>query len=89
MVPLYPLAEWIAFSWWQLFENSRPLTTDGIDQRSMRSVGDGFLWPDLAFMPAGESMRVSLYPLRRLSNEYLTFDVRHDEWVDERRSVSG
>jgi hypothetical protein len=66
-VPLYPLAEWIAYHWWLLLYNSRlsrPDSTKVSDRirlldplwkrHNFRSVGDGFAWPDFAIVPAGE-----------------------------------
>lgn len=73
--PLYPLAEWIAFQWWLLIADSRPLTqladfrlegvlplaSDGLEKfrrHNLRSVGDGFSWPDLLIVPEGPSTRL-------------------------------
>jgi hypothetical protein len=66
---LYPLAEWVAFNWWLLKANSRPMLSvgaphgvpvglpgrEGADARRhcMRSIGDGFLWPNLYILPDG------------------------------------
>lgn len=67
--PMYPLAEWIAFNWWLLKANSRPLSSVGpfrgasvglsgrddahIGRHCMRNIGDGFLWPNLYVLPDG------------------------------------
>lgn len=93
-VPLYPLAEWIAFNWWFLKSHARPTTSryarwakisdhhDSAAHHSLRSVGDGYLWPDLSIVPGGEFVSASwrpdpadlspLRPIRYLSRgEYL------------------
>lgn len=71
--PLYPLAEWIAFNWWLLRADSRPMSAlrgtnrrpavplrRGADWRghNLRSIGDGFAWPDLTIVPAGAVSRI-------------------------------
>jgi hypothetical protein len=73
-VPLYPLAEWIAFNWWLIFEDPREPDRRGLDRRSMRQAGDGFLWPDLAFRPNGPSMLLTIAPVAPLAGEYLQFE---------------
>lgn len=66
-VPLYPLAEWIAYNWWFLFWHSRPERigrrywslqghsggpfNQWLSHHNLRAVGDGFLWPDLTIVP--------------------------------------
>lgn len=59
-VPLYPLAEWVAFNWWNLRANARTLTSyhlPGVGRiagHDMRHVGDGYPWPNLVLGPHGE-----------------------------------
>jgi hypothetical protein len=68
-VPLYPLAEWIAYSWWLLKADARPLPASGRSsaapgrtqhtrRHSVRSAGDGFCWPDLLIIPEGRVTRL-------------------------------
>jgi hypothetical protein len=73
-VPLYPLAEWIAFNWWLLAANTRPATIlarlhrrdDFFDQvprtyrerHCLRGAGDGFLWPNVFILAEGRSVRL-------------------------------
>ena len=73
-VPLYPMAEWIALHWWTLLYNSR-LSTPALDSvrhidrarltgremrsNNLRSIGDGFAWPDVAIIPAGAQTLIS------------------------------
>lgn len=67
--PMYPLAEWIAYNWWLLQVNSRPALSVGLlrdmssellnverdrtERHCLRSIGDGFLWPNLYIIPEG------------------------------------
>lgn len=73
--PLYPLAEWIAYSWWSLQVDARPAREFGFrwpginsDQQkshsrlrrhSIRASGDGFLWPSLLIVPEGKHTRIA------------------------------
>lgn len=55
-VPLYPLAEWIAYNWWSLVGASRsrwPTPQGVVEGKSLRQVGEGFPWPDLTIQPEG------------------------------------
>ncbi|WP_433516208.1 ImmA/IrrE family metallo-endopeptidase [Nonomuraea sp. CA-143628] len=67
--PLYPLAEWAAYNWWLLRADARPARSldlwglEHYDSRqfrrhSLRGIGDGFLWPNLALIPEGEHKRL-------------------------------
>lgn len=60
---LYPLAEWIAFNWWLLIANVRPGTFPARAHlwerhHNIRAAGDGFVWPDLVFLPQRDSTQV-------------------------------
>ena len=55
-LPLYPLAEWIAFNWWPLcFDSRDDAAPKRFSRRNIRSSGDGFLWPDCEFVPEGDA----------------------------------
>lgn len=81
VVPMYPVAEWIAFNWFQLFSNSRNLAPRGLDARSMRSIGDGFTWPDLAFCPSGDRVAVTIGEVMPAAFEYTWFRPLRPEWL--------
>lgn len=79
-VSCYPLASWIAGSWWRLLHEA-PSTQfeQALSWRMSHQVvaaGGGYLWPRLTFIPDGEgvdlecraSRRVLAEPLRFLSN---------------------
>lgn len=73
--PLYPLAEWVAYSWWHLMADARPAREVGmrlrgaegshqkvlgrLQRHSIRASGDGFLWPNLLIVPEGRQSRLS------------------------------
>jgi hypothetical protein len=70
-VPLYPVAEWIAFNWWLLKANVRPATfvtsassllrhrgASWMKSHNLRAAGDGFVWPNLLILPEGRSTRL-------------------------------
>jgi hypothetical protein len=92
--PLYPLAEWVAYNWWFLQADTRPsralsqygritsLTSELREHHSVRSSGDGFVWPDLVIVPDGDRTHLLWqddwpgqpdWPIRFLS--------RGDRWV--------
>ena len=62
VVSAYPLAEWLAASWWRLRWESRPFRSS--PDRSWRmahempAAGHGFLWPSITFESDGEEIRV-------------------------------
>jgi hypothetical protein len=55
-VPLYPIAEWMVANWWFLWDEWR---TDGRDGRhSLLAAREGFVLPDLSFLPTETKMEV-------------------------------
>ncbi|MCF8004638.1 MAG: hypothetical protein K9L32_10620 [Chromatiaceae bacterium] len=46
----YPLAEWLAWNWWRLTEESKPaqITPDWRFAHQLDSVGAGYIWPNLS-----------------------------------------
>jgi hypothetical protein len=64
--PLYPFAEWAAWSWWFLRADARParalsrhgrlaaLTRQQRERHCIRSSNDGFAWPAMAIIPDGD-----------------------------------
>lgn len=59
-VPLYPLAEWLAFNWWSLRTNARTRVANSwrgnerVAGHDFRRIGDGYAWPHLVLAPHGE-----------------------------------
>lgn len=68
LVSVYPLASWLAESWWRL--NHEPLPAQGnspwLSWRMAHELGaanHGFVWPRILFVPDGESMSVWAEPV--------------------------
>lgn len=68
LVSVYPLASWLAGSWWRL--NNEPLPAAGprppLAWRMAHELGaanHGFVWPRILFVPDGESMSVWAEPI--------------------------
>lgn len=61
-LPLYPLAEWLAYHWWTLFYESYSASRDSrIDyhfRHSFIGAAEGFVLPDLAFYPMGDFVQL-------------------------------
>lgn len=51
VAPLYPVAEWIVYNWWLLRFDGRQTSALTDSRRSVRSAGDGFVWPPIGFVP--------------------------------------
>ena len=69
-VSVYPLAIWLASSWWRirweplpsrirLTQDEVPADTNWRMSHELPAAGYGFIWPQLAFASDGESIRVS------------------------------
>ncbi|WP_295577113.1 hypothetical protein [uncultured Lamprocystis sp.] len=55
LIPLYPLAEWIATHWWSLLYEVQATGRDGYERRhNLRFGREGFALPDLFIKPTGE-----------------------------------
>jgi hypothetical protein len=55
LIPLYPLAEWIAAHWWSLLYEVQAPGRDGYEYRHNLQYGrEGFALPDLLIEPTGE-----------------------------------
>ncbi|MBF0460506.1 MAG: hypothetical protein HQL87_03840 [Magnetococcales bacterium] len=77
-VASYPLAVWLAASWWRLCWEPAPERTPQTDwclSHDMHGAGHGFLWPPLRFESDGEMVTLVCTPSRADSHEpirYLT-----------------
>lgn len=77
-VSAYPLALWLASSWWRLrweptIEGTR---SDRISWRmahEMSAVGYGFIWPRLVFESDGENIEATCHPSRPATSEPLRY----------------
>ncbi|MFR0874129.1 MAG: ImmA/IrrE family metallo-endopeptidase [Bilophila wadsworthia] len=63
-LPAYPLALWIAQSWWRLFYELKPNsnTYEWSATHCMRFAGHGFLWPDVWLQTDGVFMDILARP---------------------------
>ncbi len=83
-VSAYPLAMWLASSWWRLRWEPLPsrirLSTDELPpdtnwrmSHELPAAGYGFIWPNVAFTSDGESIRVSCRRSPALSSEPIRY----------------
>lgn len=86
-ISAYPLAIWLAASWWRLRWEPRPRSTPGLDWKMshlMPAAGHGYLWPVLqidcdgeeAFITCTSTSQVDHEPIRFLSSFDATAKVR-------------
>lgn len=81
-VPLYPLAEWLAFNWWILrFDGRDDHRGPHVGRRNMMAAGDGYLWPNLRVFPAGELVRLLWHGRPPDNQESLRYVSRGDNWL--------
>ena len=67
IVPLAPIAEWLAVHWWHLFhevEDTREQRSDFEVRHNLAYAGDGFVFPNLTMAPTPERMRLHWSPYR-------------------------
>jgi hypothetical protein len=86
-VSAYPLALWLANSWWRLrwesgFVNARP-TAEWRMAHDMPSAGSGFIWPPLRIVSDGQSLEMSTQaqPRVRLSREPIQYLANFSDQV--------
>jgi hypothetical protein len=76
-VATYPLALWIASSWWRLRWESKPYrNAPDVSWRTsheMPGAGYGFLWPLMTFESDGEEITVTCKPSNPLSDEPIRY----------------
>lgn len=85
--PMYSLAEWCAFNWWQIDSDYRPgflpqskwhaasergTGWSWVDHHSIKRVGDGVPWPDLVFLPGAQQSLVTWAGYRGAELSYLS-----------------
>jgi hypothetical protein len=88
-VSAYPLALWIASSWWRLRWESQPFrTTPDVSWRmahEMPGAGYGFLWPLVTFESDGEEISVVCRPSNPLASEPLQYLADFRETIEASR----
>jgi len=66
LVSVYPLASWLAGSWWRLNNEPLPATRPPLAWRMAHELGaanHGFVWPRILFVPDGETMSIWAEPI--------------------------
>lgn len=80
----YPLALWLAASWWRLCWEPMPTGMLGVEWRlahEMGSAGQGFLWPPVRFEPDGETVTIHCTPSPAHTSEPIRYLNRLRESV--------
>ena len=88
----YPLALWLAASWWRLLWEPVPTDTPDAVWRlahEMRSAGHGYLWPPVRFETDGETVTVHALPTEAGSTEKIRHLVRLHETIPVTGFVRG
>ena len=82
-LPAYPLALWIAQSWWRLFYELRPNsdTYEWSAAHCMRFAGDGFLWPDVWLQTDGVCMDILARPYVADEKEAIEYFPRESRGI--------
>ena len=61
VVPLFGVAEWLAYSWFHIFheiEDTKDQKPDFAFRHDLAFAGDGFILPSLTMVPAGETVEL-------------------------------
>jgi len=76
-VSAYPLALWLASSWWRLRWESAPIRSipdiSWKMSHAMPAAGGGYLWPNLTFESDGDQIFVVCRPSNPLANEPIRY----------------
>jgi len=87
-VSAYPLALWIASSWWRLRWESSPFRTKPDSSwrmaHEMPGAGYGYLWPLLTFASDGEAIDVTCRPSNPLSAEPVRYVADFHDAIEAR-----
>lgn len=84
-VSAYPLALWLASSWWRLrWEAAQQRTAQTVEwelSHRLSSAASGFVWPAITFESDGESIEVTAHPSGRATYEPLKYLAQFRHWV--------
>ena len=87
-VSAYPLALWIASSWWRLRWESLPFRTRPDTSwrmaHEMPGAGHGYLWPLLTFASDGEAIEATCRPSNPLSAEPVRYVADFTDAIEAR-----
>jgi len=84
ILPVYPLAEWIAVNWWSLlYESVTPGRTDADDyayRHNLRYARNGYALPEVLFTPAGDTIQIQ-WSASELGHYGVEFLDSGETWV--------
>lgn len=84
ILPVYPLAEWVAANWWSLlYESVTPGRTDADDyayRHNLRYARDGYALPEIQCTPAGEAVQIE-WSGSKLSHYGVEFLDDGEAWI--------
>lgn len=75
----YHLAEWLAWNWWRLRWEPRKSSTEWELSHAMASIGNGYIWPNIHFLPDGQSIALVAKPSperERTPYRYISDEVK-------------
>lgn len=85
IVPVYPLAEWLASHWWNLLyepvTSGRTEDAEYVHRHNLRYGRSGYALPDVQFTPAGESVFVQ-WTGKQLAHYETEFLESGQAWVE-------
>ena len=66
LVSAYPLALWLATSWWRLNHEPSPDSPGTVRRQTheLAGAGNGYVWPSILFAPDGEYVNIWASPLQ-------------------------
>lgn len=76
LMSAYPLAIWLAYSWWRLNWEPLPVVQPSVDWRMAHELGaadHGFVWPQIIFASDREEMKVWAVPSRDNDNQSVRY----------------
>lgn len=85
LLSAYPLALWLASSWWRLrWEAAQQRVEPSLDWKmshALPAAGGGFVWPALAIESDGESIEMTMHPSGHAPYEPLKYLGQFRAWV--------
>lgn len=84
ILPLYPLAEWLAANWWALWNETETTSRHERDffssRHALRQAREGFALPDLTIVPTGQWVQLS-WAAEDLHHQRVRFTETSSAWL--------
>lgn len=84
ILPLYPLAEWLAANWWALWNETETTSRHERDffssRHALRQAREGFALPDLTIVPAGQWVQLN-WAAEDLHHQRVSFTETSSAWL--------